>query len=67
MTVLPLADFLAGALLSLLLPVLLLTALVVWYWFFVRQVPEPTEPGEASAPANPATSDPSQPRPPSAS
>jgi hypothetical protein len=37
---LPIADFLAGALLSLLLPTLLLIALVVWYFMFLRRVPE---------------------------
>lgn len=49
------ADFLAGALLSLLLPVLLLIALVVWYWMFLRRVPD-TEPEGAANPgpgANP--------------
>jgi hypothetical protein len=40
---LPVAAFLAGALLSLLLPVALLTALSLWYMFFVRRVPETTE------------------------
>jgi hypothetical protein len=56
MTALPIAAFLAGALLSLLLPTLLLIALVVWYWMFVRQVPEPTESPEPPAPATPAPS-----------
>ena len=36
----PIASFLAGSLLSLLLPALLLIALVVWYLKFVRRVPE---------------------------
>ncbi len=36
----PFAAFLAGALLTLLLPVLLLIALVVWYWWFSARVPE---------------------------
>jgi hypothetical protein len=39
-TFIPFADFLAGALLSLLLPVTLLIALVVWYVMFIRRVPE---------------------------
>jgi hypothetical protein len=43
MLALPIAAFLAGALLSLLLPVLLLIALVVWYWGFVARVPEPSD------------------------
>jgi hypothetical protein len=46
MTFVPFADFLAGALLSLLLPVTLLIALVVWYVMFIRRVPET---GEESA------------------
>jgi hypothetical protein len=54
----PIATFLAGSLLSLLLPVLLLIALVVWYWVFIRRVPEPTdgaggEPTGATTPAPP--------------
>jgi hypothetical protein len=38
--VFPFADFLAGALLTLLLPVALLIALVAWYWWFSARVPE---------------------------
>jgi hypothetical protein len=50
---LPIATFLAGSLLSLLLPVLMLIALVVWYWWFIRRVPE-TEatPGPPEAPTS---------------
>jgi hypothetical protein len=47
----PLASsFLAGSILSLLLPVLLFIALVVWYVRFVRAVPDTadaTTPGDA--------------------
>jgi hypothetical protein len=50
---LPLADFLAGALLSLLLPVALLIALVAWYLKFIRRVPETSEPELPGTPANP--------------
>ncbi len=50
---LPIADFLAGALLSLLLPTLLLIALVVWYFMFLRRVPENSEPEPARPAANP--------------
>lgn len=39
----PTATFLAGSLLSLLLPVILLVALVVWYVVFIRRVPETAE------------------------
>jgi hypothetical protein len=46
--VIPYADFLAGALLTLLLPVALLIALVVWYWWFSMRVPE-TADGQATA------------------
>ena len=42
MLALPVAAFLAGALLSLLLPTILLIALVVWYWWFLKRVPEPS-------------------------
>jgi hypothetical protein len=53
----PIAAFLAGALLTLLLPVALLIALVVWYWMFSTRVPETAdriEPGREPAAANPA-------------
>jgi hypothetical protein len=53
----PIATFLAGSLLSLLLPVLLLIALVAWYWWFSARVPETAdgpEAGAAPAAANPA-------------
>jgi cytochrome c oxidase assembly factor CtaG len=43
MPALPIAAFLAGALLSLLLPALLLIALVVWYWAVVARVPGPSD------------------------
>lgn len=39
MPLLPIAAFLTGALLSLLLPVALLCALSLWYWYFSLRVP----------------------------
>jgi hypothetical protein len=56
----PIATFLAGSLLTLLLPIALLIALVVWYWRFSARVPETTEgPGTAAAtPAAPAAANP---------
>jgi hypothetical protein len=54
----PIATFLAGSLLTLLLPIALLIALVVWYWRFSSRVPETAEgPGtgtSAAAPPAPA-------------
>ncbi len=56
----PIAAFLAGALLTLLLPVAILIALGVWYWVFSVRVPETvdvSEPGAApTAAATPAPS-----------
>ena len=49
-------GFLAGSLLTLLLPVALLIALVYWYVKFIRKVPETAEGADAatgSAAANP--------------
>jgi hypothetical protein len=54
--VIPFADFLAGALLTLLLPVALLIALVVWYYMISRRVPETADrsgPSHEPAAANP--------------
>ncbi len=67
MTVIPIAAFLAGALLTLLLPVALLIALVVWYWVFSQRVPETTDqagPDTATAAANPLQSAKSESGPP---
>ncbi len=44
------ATFLAGSLLTLLLPVGLLIALSVWYLMFVRRVPETDEGQEPVVP-----------------
>jgi hypothetical protein len=56
------ADFLAGSILTLILPVAMLIALVWWYLLFLRRVPEPTaedgaaaaDPGPDAAPATAA-------------
>lgn len=48
MPLVPIAAFLAGALLSLLLPVGLLIALSLWYWVFSARVPETVEERKAS-------------------
>jgi hypothetical protein len=48
----PIAAFFAGALLTLLLPVALLIALVVWYWWVSVRVPDTADRSEAgTAPA----------------
>jgi len=53
----PIAAFLAGSLLTILLPLALLIALVVWYWMFSVRVPntaDGSEPaGTAPAGTNP--------------
>lgn len=46
---LPIADFLAGALLTLLLPVALLIALVAWYWIVMARVPDAADGPDTSA------------------
>jgi hypothetical protein len=45
------SSFLAGSILSLLIPVFLLIALVVWYVKFIRRVPETGEGEDAAAAA----------------
>jgi hypothetical protein len=52
----PIAAFLAGALLSILLPVGLLIVLSVWYWVFSLRVPATADKGESRA--DPATATP---------
>jgi hypothetical protein len=51
------SSFLAGSILSLLIPTLLLIALVVWYVKFIQRVPETGEGEDAAAIAagNPRT------------
>ncbi len=51
MSVVPIAAFLAGSLLSLLLPALLLIALVVWYVGFIKRAPGPGDGSELASPA----------------
>ncbi len=50
MTFIPIASFLAGALLSLLLPACLLIALAIWHLLVIRRVPGAAE---GSGPARP--------------
>ncbi|HUA05083.1 MAG TPA: hypothetical protein VMB27_14360 [Solirubrobacteraceae bacterium] len=57
MTPLPLADFLAGSLLSLLLPLALLIALTIWYVVVIRRrfAGDPADPSEADVPLTDAS------------
>jgi hypothetical protein len=49
----PIASFLAGSLLTILLPLGVLIALTVWYVGFLRRVPDPglRSPADAATPA----------------
>jgi hypothetical protein len=47
---LPIAAFLAGALLSLLLPAVMLVALTFWYMLFIRRVPDTVAEDKAGLP-----------------
>ena len=61
MPLVPIATFLAGSLLTLLIPVLLLIALVVWYWKFSASVPDTAhgpDAGTAPASASPGAASP---------
>lgn len=62
MPLVPFAAFLTGALLSLLIPTLLLTALALWYWRFSMRVPDTkvadVPPAPADPPPPPGMSDP---------
>ena len=57
MSVLPIASFLAGSLLTLLLPIGLLIALAVWYLLFLRRVEETTDPDGPEASPSAAAGD----------
>jgi hypothetical protein len=52
--VIPIGAFLAGALLSLLLPVFLLIALVVWYLLAIKHLPSGRQEPAAESPAHEA-------------
>ncbi len=62
MPLVPIATFLAGSLLTILLPLALLIALAVWYWQFSVRVPDTaggSEPSTtASAKPEPAAANP---------
>jgi len=47
----PIAAFLAGALLTILLPLALLIALAVWYWMFSVRVPNTADGSEPAGSA----------------
>jgi hypothetical protein len=59
LSVLPIADFLAGSLLTLLLPVALLIALVAWYWIVTARMPDTADGPETSTTPAPTTPGPS--------
>ena len=46
------ATFLAGSLLSLLMPTILLTVLVVWYVRFIRRAPDSAKDAESAPPVD---------------
>ncbi len=50
MVTVPMAAFLTGALLTLLMPVALLIALTVWYWLFSVRQPDAADGSEARTP-----------------
>ena len=52
MPLVPIAAFLAGSLLSLLLPIALLIALVVWYVRLIERAPGPADVSEPARPAS---------------
>ena len=60
MTLVPIAAFLTGSLLSLLLPVLLLIALAVWYVKLLHRVPDTDEHELGRPPATPHPDAPAQ-------
>ena len=67
MPLVPIAAFLTGALLTILLPLALLIALVVWYWQVSVRVPDTaggSEPGTAPPAASRAPRTPSETSPP---
>ena len=64
-------NFLAGSLLTILLPIGLLIAIAIWYVFSIKRVPEDTPTSSASLPApdvlaaaSPSTPDPPVSKPP---
>ena len=59
MPLIPFATFLAGAILSLVLPLALLVAVTMWYHLAVRRVPgPPRETPRGRAPERPAVANP---------
>jgi hypothetical protein len=61
MVLIPFASFLAGAILSLVLPGGLLVAMVVWYHVAQRRIDPAERTPRGSTPANPPAGNPGQP------
>jgi hypothetical protein len=64
MLLIPFASFLAGAILSLVMPAGLLVVVVIWYHLEQRRVPPTERTPRGSTPARPAAANPAQPDPP---
>jgi hypothetical protein len=64
MVLIPFASFLAGAILSLVMPAGLLVVVVIWYHLEQRRVPRTERTPRGSTPARPPAGNPAQPGPP---
>jgi hypothetical protein len=64
MVLMPFASFLAGAILSLVLPAGLLVAVVAWYHLAQRRIDPAERTPMGSTPASPPAQNPGQPDPP---
>jgi hypothetical protein len=58
MPVIPFADFLAGAIMSLVIPTALLIAVTIWFHFQVRHVPSAKVTPHGATPENPPAANP---------
>ena len=66
MVLIPFASFLAGAILSLVLPTALLVAVVAWYHFVQKRIGPSERTPRGSTPASPPAGNPTAPDSPSA-
>jgi hypothetical protein len=66
MVLIPFASFLAGAILSLVLPGALLVAVVIWFHLEQKRIAPPERTPHGSTPARPPAGNPGQPDPPPA-
>ena len=67
MDLIPFASFLAGSIISLVMPTALLVVVIIWYHLAVRRFPASRQTPKGAKPERPPAGNPGQPDPPASS